>query len=134
MGAVPQTAVVTGAAGAIGREVVRVLLDDGWHVVGVDVSPGSDRDVQWVGVDVRDAAALAETADALGPLGLLVDAHAVWPAGIPTIAVKDDQWGGSRRCQPEGTLPLLSGFLSKPPASNRNRGQSGVDNGASTIS
>ena len=110
MDAAPQTAVVTGAAGAIGREVVRALLDDEWHVVGVDVSPGSDRDVQWVGVDVRDAAALAETADALGPVGLLVNAHAVWPEGIPAVAVKDDQWRALVDANLKGTFLCCRAF------------------------
>jgi len=87
-----------------------VLLDDGWHVVGVDVCPGNDSDVQWAGVDVRDAGALAETADALGPVGLLVNAHAVWPAGIPAIAVKDDQWVALVDANLKGTFLCCRAF------------------------
>lgn len=104
------TAVVTGAAGAIGREVARQLLDDGWHVVGVDVSGGSDGDVQWVGADVRDAAAIAETADALDSLDLLVNAHAVWPPGAPALAIKDDQWKALVDVNLKGTFLCCRAF------------------------
>mgnify|MGYP001254330414 CR=1 FL=1 len=92
MDAVPLTAVVTGAAGAIGREVAQLLLADEWDVVGIDVNAGSECDVQWVEADVSDVGALAETADSLGSVDLLVNTHAVWPPGTPAITIKDDQW------------------------------------------
>ncbi len=75
--------VITGAGGGIGSAVVRILLDRGWAVVGVDrvESPTSLRDLveqrrlRWVVGDVRDAAtvrsALGEANDAGSVRGLV---------------------------------------------------------------
>ena len=104
------TAVVTGAAGAIGRAVARLLLDDGWHVLGVDLAPEGDGDVQWVWADVRDAVAMAEVAGALDSVSLLVNAHAVWPPGSPALAINDGQWEALVDANLKGTFLCCQAF------------------------
>ena len=69
-------AVVTGAAGTIGRVVADRLSSEGWKVAGIDLKK-ADVDL-FLPVDVTDRAAMAEAADRiaaeLGPIGLLVTA------------------------------------------------------------
>jgi len=71
-------ALVTGAAGAVGRTVVESLGSEGWKVAGVDINP-ADADL-FIATDVTDRAAMQATAariaDELGPIGLLVTAAA----------------------------------------------------------
>lgn len=62
-------AVVTGATGLIGREVVRAFGARGWHVEALDAQPLRDEDHEREGVrvrhhevDISDPAALAEVA------------------------------------------------------------------------
>ena len=67
-------AVVTGAAGTIGRVVADRLSSEGWKVAGIDLKK-ADVDL-FLPVDVTDRAAMAEAADRivdnLGTIGLLV--------------------------------------------------------------
>ena len=49
-------AVVTGAAGGMGRAIVHRLLDDGLHVVGVDINGPA---LVMMGADLTDFTALA---------------------------------------------------------------------------
>jgi len=75
---IPRVALVTGAAGAIGRTVVGNLASEGWQVAGIDLNP-ADADL-FLAVDVTDRAAMqaaaARIADELGPIELLVTAAA----------------------------------------------------------
>jgi len=75
---IPRVALVTGAAGSIGRTVVGRMGREGWKVAGVDLNP-ADADL-FIAADVTDRAAMqaaaARVTDELGPIGLLVTAAA----------------------------------------------------------
>ncbi|WP_414447803.1 SDR family NAD(P)-dependent oxidoreductase [Burkholderia sp. 22PA0099] len=77
-------ALVTGAAGGIGRAIVRRLSDDGFHVVALDLNQAAVEEVaasvraaggsaEAHAVDLRDAAALGALLDALPRVDALVN-------------------------------------------------------------
>ncbi|KAB8196025.1 SDR family oxidoreductase [Nonomuraea phyllanthi] len=78
------TALVTGAAGALGRAIVRRLAADGHQVAALDLDASALEGALNLKVDLRDAdaieAAFAETAARLGPVGILVNNAAIYPA------------------------------------------------------
>ncbi|MEO3884412.1 SDR family oxidoreductase [Nonomuraea sp. B5E05] len=78
------TALVTGAAGALGRAIVRRLAADGHRVAALDVDAGTLEGALNLETDLRDPAAVeaafAETEARLGPVGILVNNAAVYPA------------------------------------------------------
>lgn len=87
------SALVTGAAGGLGREIAGLLRSRGWHVVGADLDVATlDGQVdEAVAVDVTDDAAVAATVAGLGPLDALVLSHGVTALGpaleVPMSAV-----------------------------------------------
>jgi 3-oxoacyl-[acyl-carrier protein] reductase len=64
-----KTAVVTGAAGTMGRAVVKALAADGLRVVGLDVRPARG----CVVCDIADPAAVARTVRRIGRVDVLVN-------------------------------------------------------------
>jgi NAD(P)-dependent dehydrogenase (short-subunit alcohol dehydrogenase family) len=89
--ATARTAVVTGAASGIGAATAIALIEEGWRVVGWDIHPGTDPDVEWVEVDVGDYATVETAAKRLDAVGLLVNS-----AGnadrAPAAVMTPDQW------------------------------------------
>ena len=62
-------AIITGAAGLIGREICRNLVDDGWVVAALDLKPGPDQ-ARSVICDVGDEASVHAAFAELGWDGL----------------------------------------------------------------
>ena len=60
-------ALITGAAGFVGRWLSRALVERGWDVTGAALEPGADDTIRWVAGDVRDPAHLAAALDASKP-------------------------------------------------------------------
>ncbi|MFB4268188.1 SDR family NAD(P)-dependent oxidoreductase [Nonomuraea sp. GTA35] len=89
------TALVTGAAGALGRAIVRRLAADGHRVAALDVDAGGLEGALNLKTDLRDPAAIEaafeETAARLGPVGVLVNNAAVYPAR-PFLEVPLDEY------------------------------------------
>jgi NADP-dependent 3-hydroxy acid dehydrogenase YdfG len=90
---VPRVALVTGAAGTIGRAVIRWMIADGWRVAGVDLKQ-SEADLSLC-FDVTDRTAMIEAAnqvtEKLGSIDLLVTAAADFEKA-PIGAMEPDRW------------------------------------------
>lgn len=86
-----RVAVVTGAASGIGAACARLLVSDGWSVIGWDLVPGDSAAVQWRVVDVSDPAAVRAAAGDVPEARLLINS-----AGIADQAsaadMRPDQW------------------------------------------
>jgi 2,3-dihydro-2,3-dihydroxybenzoate dehydrogenase len=103
---VPRVAVVTGAAGGIGRAIVRRLAGEGISVAALDHDPDRLAEaceelarhglaVHGYPVDVRDTSAVEETVSRvereLGPIEYLVNAAGVLRTG-PATDLGDEDW------------------------------------------
>ena len=89
----PRVALVTGAAGTIGRAVIRSMPADDWRVAGVDLKP-SEADLSLC-VDVTERAAMIGAAnqvtEKLGSIDLLVTAAADFEKA-PIGTMEPDRW------------------------------------------
>lgn len=112
-------AIITGAAGALGRATVRVFLDEGARVAGCDVaelsmkavglSTGAQERCMPMRYDVttaRGAADLvAHTLRHFGRVDALVNIVGGWKGGVPLHETSVDEWEGML------ALNLTSAFL-----------------------
>lgn len=57
----PRTALITGASGLLGREVLRVFQEHGWNVIGIGLTRAKPPTV--IKLDLSDLAALQSTLD-----------------------------------------------------------------------
>ncbi|MGP0224050.1 SDR family NAD(P)-dependent oxidoreductase [Paenarthrobacter sp. NCHU4564] len=76
----PRVALITGAGSGMGHSTAEVFLNDGWHVIAVDVTApefnGHSAHVTPLVADVRDRAALEKKLDEILP-GIGGEIHAV---------------------------------------------------------
>ncbi len=114
-----KVAIITGASGALGRETVRVFLDDGAHVAACDVvemsldamdlGPGVRHRCMPVRYDVtaeQGAADLAAHAlRQFGRIDVLVNIVGGWKGGVPLHETPVEEWDAML------TLNLKSAFL-----------------------
>lgn len=113
-------ALVTGALGTIGRDVVRALRSDGALVIAADASPGAQQlGAQWrvddpVRLDVTNRASI----DALvrfiegrwGPVDTLVNVAGVVSFG-PAATLAEDEWDRVLAVNLKGTLLAIQAVL-----------------------
>lgn len=111
-------AIITGAAGLIGREICRTLVDDGWVVAALDLKPGPDQ-TRSVICDVGDEASVQAAFAELGwdALDLLVNnAGVAEPDCGPMSELSLAEWRKTTDSHLTGTflasraaIPLLGG-------------------------
>ncbi|MCY7419554.1 MAG: NAD-dependent epimerase/dehydratase family protein, partial [Chloroflexi bacterium] len=73
----PGTCLVAGAAGGLGQAIAARFLDDGWTVLGWDVTPIDDDRVVGSMVDISDWAAVAAAGQSLPPLAAVINSCGV---------------------------------------------------------
>lgn len=85
------TVLVTGAAGGIGGAIAARFLDQGWQVLGWDVTSGADDRIEWTHVDVRDWDAVDAAAEQLPALGGVVTSAGVG-ARDSALETRKEDW------------------------------------------
>ncbi len=114
-----KVAIITGASGALGRETVRVFLDDGAHVAACDVvemsldAMGLSQDVRHrcmparydVTVEQGATGLVAHALRQFGRIDVLVNIVGGWKGGIPLHETPVEDWDAML------TLNLKSAFL-----------------------
>ena len=90
-----EVALVTGAAGGIGRAVAERLVDDGWDVLAVDVAPDPDGPGEAFAADLTiregNRAAVEAAVERFGRLDALVP-NAGFQHVSPVEAFDEDRW------------------------------------------
>ena len=128
-----QVALVTGAAGGIGRACAEALMAEGAAVIGVDVDPeikaGFDGP-NWLGVqvDVTDGRSMDAVLDAgvarFGGLDILVLNAGVFPPSVRIDALHPDEWRRIMAVNVDAGAALLAAahpLLALAPAPDRGR-------------
>lgn len=124
-------AVVTGAAGGIGRAASFRLAQAGFSVVATDVNEAALADVARAAreqrlaietrpLDVTDAAAARRLADALGPVEVLVNNAGYAELG-PVELAPDEAWRAQLRVNVHGLLGVTRAFAPGMRARGRGR-------------
>ncbi len=124
-------AVVTGAAGGIGRATAFRLAKAGWTVIATDVDRSALAEVGRAAkeqrlpvetrpLDVTDAAAAEALADALGPVELLVNNAGYSELG-PIELAPDEAWRAQMRVNVHGLLGVSRAFARGMRARGRGR-------------
>ena len=128
-----EVALVTGAAGGIGKACAVALMAEGAAVVGVDVDSeikGGFDGANWLGVqaDVTDGDAMQGALDAaverFGGLDILVLNAGVFPPSTRIADLRSDAWSQVMAVNVDAAASLLSAahpLLALAPAPNRGR-------------
>ncbi len=114
-----RVAVVTGAAGQIGRVLVDELTVRGYSVVGLDLPAACPDDPRFIGCDLTDDAAVAEVVGGLERVDLLV-----LSAGLSAIgSMTDYDMTVHRKVMDVTHFAAVSVTLAALPALKRSRGR-----------
>jgi NAD(P)-dependent dehydrogenase (short-subunit alcohol dehydrogenase family) len=102
----PRTAVVTGGASGLGLASARRLAEDGVKVVTLDLAAQADHVV-----DVSDPAAVAEVAERIGPVDILINSAGIIGPNKPLWEVTDAEWTRTFAVNTYGTFNMCRAFL-----------------------
>jgi 3-oxoacyl-[acyl-carrier protein] reductase len=100
-----RTALVTGGASGLGAATAQRLREEGVRVVTLDLA-GAD-----VCVDVTDADALADVAETLGHVDILVNSAGVVGPNAPLLETTPDQWRRVFDVNVLGTVNTMRTFI-----------------------
>ncbi len=88
-----RTVVITGGAGALGRAVVAAFVEDGWHVVVLDLRPSELEGAEVVEADLTDADDVARAVAVAGPsLRAVVNLVGGFAAGQPVASTPVEEF------------------------------------------
>lgn len=107
-----RTALVTGAGRGIGLECANRLRGEGYRVISVDLSVGSDPAAghEYHPVDVSDSGAVQELAARVGTVDVLVNSAGIVGPNMPTVEVTDSDWERTLAVNLNGTFFLSRAF------------------------
>jgi 3-oxoacyl-[acyl-carrier protein] reductase len=108
-----RVALVTGAAGGIGRAVVEQLVADGCSVIAADIRhheplPGGATALV---LDVTDAAAVTRAVDEVGPVDILVNTAGLYGDLARTDRIEPELWDRYLRTNASGPFYLTRAVL-----------------------
>lgn len=99
-------ALITGAGSGLGQACAERLAADGFEIIAVDLTPGSD-----FAVDVADSAQVAALAAEVGPVSVLVNSAGVVGPNMPLWEVTDEAWSRTLGINLGGTFNLCRAFV-----------------------
>jgi 3-oxoacyl-[acyl-carrier protein] reductase len=99
-------ALVTGGMSGIGLASARRLADDGHEVITLDLAEGAD-----VRLDVSDAAAVAQAAEEIGPVDILVNSAGVVGPSRPLWETTHEEWLATLGVNTLGVVSLCRAFI-----------------------
>jgi NAD(P)-dependent dehydrogenase (short-subunit alcohol dehydrogenase family) len=108
-----RVALVTGAAGGIGRAVVDALVADGLAVIAADIRQGEPppEGATPLDLDVADAAAVQRAVDDAGPIDVLVNAAGIYGDLARTDRIDPALWNRYLRTNASGPFYLTRAVL-----------------------
>lgn len=106
-------ALVTGAAGGLGRAICARLAAEGWSILALDLSAPADTGAyHWLTADIRSRAALAELAAGLDCPDLLVNCAGITRDGV-SWKLSEEDWRAVIEVNLTGAANVFSVFAGR---------------------
>lgn len=99
-------ALVTGGASGLGEAAAARLAREGYTVVTADLTTAADHQV-----DVSDPQQVADLADAVGPVDVLVNSAGIVGPNRPLCEIEPDEWDRTFAVNVRGTFNMCRAFV-----------------------